>query len=385
MDTPFIYNECVTGRNFIGRTTERNILANLIKAGEHISLYEPPKTGKMSLLMQVFNDLQNQRAQIRVAMVDMLNVRSLNDFAIKFGTELLRTAGTTQEEYASLMETYLGGTHFVFDKALYATKDDIVSLNWELDANDIAKLMELPDALAQAKGVRYVVVLKEFQNLMNAPEYEMVFKIMETQMKNRDRKAQYPAVYVMMGGMVNAMKLIFEEKRYFYRQVNHLALSKVDNKEIVEYIVKGFLSGMGKAFDRNMAMEVCELFQSNLWYINHLAAVCDALTKGFVTEAMKNDAVNSMLSLHEIRFASIINDLTDHQLSLLRAVLDGVVKFSSSEVIERYRLNSSANVRRVKDALKKKEVITFNEKDEPLVMDPLFEYWLRKIYFQMSK
>ena len=160
MDTPFIYNECVTGRNFIGRTTERNILANLIKAGEHISLYEPPKTGKMSLLMQVFNDLQNQRAQIRVAMVDMLNVRSLNDFAIKFGTELLRTAGTTQEEYASLMETYLGGTHFVFDKALYATKDDIVSLNWELDANDIAKLMELPDALAQAKGVRYVVVLK---------------------------------------------------------------------------------------------------------------------------------------------------------------------------------------------------------------------------------
>ena len=229
------------------------------------------------------------------------------------------------------------------------------------------------------------MVLNEFQNLMNADEYETVFKIMETQMKERDRKAPYHAVFVMMGGMVNAMKLIFEEKRYFYRQINHLALSKVDNKEIIEYVVKGFLSGMGKSFDRNLAMGACELFDSNLWYINHLAATCDALSKGFVTEAMMTDALNSMISVHQIRFISTVNDLTDHQLSLLKAVLDGVVKFSSSEVIEKYHLNSSANVRRVKDALKKKEVITFNEKDEPVVLDPLFEYWLRRTYFEISE
>ena len=229
------------------------------------------------------------------------------------------------------------------------------------------------------------MVLKEFQNLMNADEYETVFKIMETQMKERDRNAPYQAVFIMMGGMVNAMKLIFDEKRYFYRQVNRVALSKVDSKEIIEYVVKGFLNGMGKSFDRNLAMGACELFQSNLWYINHLAAICDALSKGFVTEAMMTDALNSMISVHQIRFVSIVNDLTDHQLSLLRAVLDGVVKFSASDVIERYHLNSSANVRRVKDALKKKEVITFNEKDEPLVIDPLFEYWLRRTYFEISE
>ena len=79
-----------------------------------------------------------------------------------------------------------------------------------------------------------------------------------------------------------------------------------------------------------------------------------------------------------------MNDLTDHQLSFVKAVLDGVVKFSSSEVIERYRLNSSANVRRVKDALKKKEVLTFNEKEDPVILDPLFEYWIRKHYFEME-
>ena len=385
MDTPFIYNGYVTDKNFIGRATERKILANLIKAGEHVSIYEPPKTGKMSLLMQVFSDLKNERTQFVVAMVDMLNVRTLEDFLMKFGTAVIKLSASTPDDYASIVETYLDGTHFVFDRVQFINTGQVLSLNWKPDENDIAELMMLPQKLALAKGMRYVVVLNEFQNLMNADEYETVFKILETQMKERDRKAPYQAVFVMMGGMVNAMKLIFDEKRYFYRQVNRVALSNVDTKEIIEYVVKGFLSGMGKSFDRNLAMGACELFKSNLWYINHLAAICDALSKGFVTETMMTDALESMISVHQIRFMSIVNDLTDHQLSLLRAVLDGVVKFSASDVIEKYHLNSSANVRRVKDALKKKEVITFNEKDEPLVIDPLFEYWLRCTYFEISE
>lgn len=385
MDTPFIYNGYVTDKNFIGRATERKILANLIKAGEHVSIYEPQKTGKMSLLMQVFSDLKNERTQFVVAMVDMLNVRTLEDFLMKFGTAVIKLSASTPDDYASIVETYLDGTHFVFDRVQFINTGQVLSLNWKPDENDIAELMMLPQKLALAKGIRYVVVLNEFQNLMNADEYETVFKIMETQMKERDRKAPYQAVFVMMGGMVNAMKLIFDEKRYFYRQVNRVALSNVDTKEIIEYVVKGFLSGMGKSFDRNLAMGACELFKSNLWYINHLAAICDALSKGFVTETMMTDALESMISVHQIRFMSIVNDLTDHQLSLLRAVLDGVVKFSASDVIEKYHLNSSANVRRVKDALKKKEVITFNEKDEPLVIDPLFEYWLRRTYFEISE
>lgn len=385
MDTPFIYNGYVTDKNFIGRATERKILANLIKAGEHVSIYEPPKTGKMSLLMQVFSDLKNERTQFVVAMVDMLNVRTLEDFLMKFGTAVIKLSASTPDDYASIVETYLDGTHFVFDRVQFINTGQVLSLNWKPDENDIAELMMLPQKLALAKGIRCVVVLNEFQNLMNADEYEAVFKILETQMKERDRKAPYQAVFVMMGGMVNAMKLIFDEKRYFYRQVNRVALSNVDTKEIIEYVVKGFLSGMGKSFDRNLAMGACELFKSNLWYINHLAAICDALSKGFVTETMMTDALESMISVHQIRFMSIVNDLTDHQLSLLRAVLDGVVKFSASDVIEKYHLNSSANVRRVKDALKKKEVITFNEKDEPLVIDPLFEYWLRRTYFEISE
>ena len=88
-----------------------------------------------------------------------------------------------------------------------------------------------------------------------------------------------------------------------------------------------------------------------------------------------------MVSANLPRFKAIMDDLTGFQERFLKAVLDGNVKFSTTEVIENYRLNSSANVKRLKEALMKKEVLSFNDKDEPSVQDPLFEYWLRKYYF----
>ncbi len=382
MDTPFIYNKYVTGRNFIGRKSECAIMANLLKAGEHVSIYEPPKTGKMSLIHQTLYNLRNSGHQFMVSFVDMMNVRTLGEFLIKFGTSVMKTAASTPDALDNIVREYLAGTHFVFDRARFTTHGEYVSLNWDPDMNDVEAMMMLPQMIAQEKQMPFVVILKEFQNLMNDESYDDVFKLMERQMRGRVRPNPYPATFVMSGAMVNAMKFIFEEKRYFYRQVNHVALSPVDDKEIIEHVVKGFLNGMGKSFDRNLAMGACELFKSNLWYMNHLAAICDSLSKGFVTETMMTDALHSMISVHEPRFISIINDLTDHQLSLLRAVLDGVVKFSASDVIEKYRLNSSANVRRGKDALKKKEVLTFNEKDEPVILDPLFEYWVSNIYFE---
>lgn len=383
METPFVYDKYITGKYFLGRKKECSVMANLLAAREHVSLYEPPKTGKMSLIRQTLINMRSMGVQFVAPFVDMLSVRTLSDFLIAFGTSVLKASASTPEEYSRIVKTHLADTHFVFDHMRYSMDEELVSLNWTPDLNDVEKMMRLPVEMAKEKSIPYIMILNEFHNILNAPEGEKVLKILEAQFALREEP--YTATFVMSGGMVNAMKYIFEEKRFFYRQANHIALTKVDEREIVEHVVKGFLNMTGKSFDRNLAMGACELFKSNLWYVNHLAAICDALSKGFVTEAMMTEALNSMISVHEPRFISIVNDLTDHQLSLLRAVLDGVVKFSASDVIEKYHLNSSANVRRVKDALKKKEVLTFNEKDEPVILDPLFEYWVSTFYFKIKR
>ena len=371
-----MYDNYVTGKGFVGRKMDCAILGNLLTNGSHIVIYDPPKSGKMSVIQQTLFNMRAMGRQFAVVRVNMFNVRSVEQFLVTFGSSVIRPMYSTASEYISVIENYLAGTHFVFDRDRFASHDEVVSLNWSVDKNDIEAMFRLPFKIAAEKGVPYYVILEEFQNLMMDKDYDVAFKVMEQVLAERDHSASM----IFVGSQVNAMKFIFAEKKFFYRQVEHLSLQKVDDTEITEYIVKGFMVG-GKVLDRELAKGAVELFRGQMWYLNHFTSICDSLTRGYINEGILMEALRILVSIHEPRFMAIVNDLTDHQLSLLRAVLDGVVKFSASEVIEKYALNSSANVRRVKDALKKKEVITFNEKDEPIILDPLFEYWVTKKYF----
>ena len=383
MDTHFAYDTHVSGKNFVGRKTECTVLSNLLDAGENVCIYEPSKSGKTSLVQQCLYDMRTSGKSFMVAFVDLMNVRTRRDFLKRLGASVLRAAYSVPSDYADAISRHLEGTHFVFDPAQFASKGDVVCMNWDADENDIYMMACLPYRVAQEKGMPIYVVFKEYQNVMYTEDYEDVFKVFEKVFAERDRTSKEPAVFVFTGSMVNAMKYIFAEKKYFYRQVNHLPLLPIDDKDVIEYIVRGFRSS-GKVVERDLVLGACKLFRSEMWYLNQFFSICDSMSKGFINEAILMDALSNIISVHEPRFKVLVNDLTDHQLSLLRAVLDGVTKFSASDVIERYRLNSSANVRRVKDALRKKEILTFNDKDEPVLLDPLFEYWVSKYYFEIQ-
>jgi hypothetical protein len=380
MDTPFIYDRFVTGKNFLGRKTDCTILSNLLAAGEQVMMYGRPKSGKMSVVQQTLFNMRLSGRQFMVAHATLSNVRTLEQFLLKLGTAVIKSVSSTAEEYSSIVSRHLEGTHFVFDRARFASHGEVVSLNWTPDMNDVAQMIRLPQRMAQEQGKAYYVILEDFHNLLKMDEYEEVFKEMYKLFSETDRLAQASSSYLFIGSHVNAMKLIFEEKKYFYRQVEYLPMTPLDERDIIDYIAKGFMVS-GKVIEKNLALGACKLFRCDMWYLNHFISICDTLTRGYINEAVLMDALKMLISIHEPHFQSIVDDLTDHQLSLVKAVLDGVVRFSASEVIEKYALNSSANVRRVKDALKKKEVLTFNEKDEPEILDPLFEYWLEKYFF----
>ena len=377
MDTPFIYDRFVTGKNFVGRKMECTILSNLLESGENIVVYGRPKSGKMSIVQQTLFNRRMAGKQFMVAPVCLSNIRNLEQFLLKFGTAVIKSVSSTASEYEALISKYLDSTHFVFDRSRFSSCDEVVSLNWTPDMNDVFKMIRLPQRIAEERNRPYYIILEDFQNIMLADEYEEVFKQMEDLFRERNKVAPF----IMAGSQVNAMKYIFEEKKYFYRLVEKINLGVVDDREIIEYIVKGFMVS-GKVIERDLVLGACKLFRGDMWYLNHFISICDTMSRGYINEGILMEALRTIISIHEPRFYAIINDLTDHQLSLLLAILDGVTRFSASEVIEKYRLNSSANVRRVKDALKKKEVITFNEKDEPVIIDPLFEYWVSNHYFE---
>ena len=380
MDAPFIFNKPVTGRYFIGRKADVTILSNLLREGENVVMYEPPKAGKDSLLQQTFFDMKLSLRQFRIVSLSLLNVRTVADFCMKLGSSVIKLYGTTTDDYARLVAELLPGSHFVFDEQVYQATERILSLGWDIDDEDIRAILTLPYRIARADARKLFVCIDDFHNVSLTEDGDRICLMMQEVFKARTAEDKTSACYVLYGSHVNAMKDLFEHRHFFHRLVERVRLSDIDEKDIADSINKGFLSS-GKVMDRALMLGVCKLFKCNVYYINCFAAICDSLSKGYMMEPVLNEALSELLAIHEPRFKAVMSDLTTFQVCLLRAVVDGHVKFSSAEVIHRYDLNSSANVRRLKDALCKKEILTFDEEDLPHIMDPLFEYWVTKYYF----
>jgi hypothetical protein len=383
MDSPFVYNKPVVGKNNIGRRTDITIFANLLAQGENVVIYEPVKTGKMSLIRQAFYNMKVSTQRFTPIEFSLLNVRTIADLMMRLGSTMIKGAGFSPEDYPKVVERYLENTHFVFDPEIYSSKDQILSLNWDINDSDIRAILALPYRIARDRSQKLYIVLSEFQNVMLTEDGTRVCKILQGIFENLQPEHRMWCSYIFTGSQVNAMKEIFEVRKLFFRRAEHLKISQLEAKEIIDHIIRGFLAS-GKVLDRDLMLGVCKLFRNNIWYINHFAAICDSLSKGYIMEPVLVEALDVLISIHEPRFIATMNDLTTFQICLLRAILDGYTKFSSSEVIQRYNLNSSANVKRLREALCKKEIITFDENDEPVILDPLFEYWVRKEFFEIA-
>lgn len=381
MDTAFPYSQYVTGKNFVGRRSDVTLLGNFLSQGEHVTLYEPPKTGKTSLIQQTLFTMRLSGTAFTVGQFSALNIRTPEAFLLRLGSTLIRMVASTPSEYADLVQRYLSETHFVFDPAAYADGEQVLTLGWELDQADIAAMLAFPFRLAQERGDRLILIIDDFQCLTLLDDPDAILRPLDNSLKENRDKRRFS--YIFCGSGVNAMSRIFKGSLLFSRLVERVRLSPVDEREMADHVHKGFLAG-GKVVEKELLQGACRLFKGHLWYINHFAAICDAMTRGYIMEPVLVDALNCLLAVHEPRFSAMVSDLTTHQVSLLRATVEGVTRFSSADVIRKYGLNSSANVKRVKDALMKKEVLQFDENDNPSIIDPLFEYWVRKYYFEFK-
>ena len=377
MDSYFTYEKPVSGKAFLGRKMECQAVCNLLSSGQHIVLYEPPKSGKSSLLHQAMFTLQLKTIPFNVCRVNSMGVMDLQQFLIRFGNNVIRSCASTPAEYAQVVQELLPGTHFVFDRQRFADADEVVSANWDLDGDDALEMFRLPSRLATLKNQRLAVIVDEFQNLAALDDGALLLRSLK---KVLEEERGGSCSFVFCGSRYNAMREIFGRGPMFRGLVSHVSLGRIEDMDISEHIKKG-VNISGKVIEKEAVLSIIKRFDSNMWYINHFMSICDARTKGYFNDSVFNNGLECLLAIHEPRFMGIMANLTSHQVSLLKAIIDGVTRFTASEVIRSYSLNSSANVSRVKEALMKKEIITFTDKDEPLILDVLFRYWLENRYF----
>ena len=384
MEIPFVFDKPVTGKQFVGRKSDISVLSNMILHGQNAALWAIPMSGKKSLVRQALQGLLASGNTFSVCEMNLGNIRYPEIFVRRFAGALLKAAAQSVDDMELWATKYFEGTSLVFDRQSYMDSGEAFPGSFALSENEYFAVAELPYLLAREIGRGMVVVLDEFQEL-DSDEGEKLFKIINSVMSAHKNMAGSFCTFIFMGSRVNAMESIFLRRRIFWGQCEHLPLSRHTDSEIADHVMRGFSMG-GKVISRDLIQGVTDMFRGHMWHINHFFFICDALSKGYISEPILEAALSCMLHTYEPSYRAIMTGLTRFQESLLRAVLDGVVKFSTADVIDRYGLSSSANVKRLKDALMKKEVVRFDpnsdEKSEPEVLDPLFEYWLRNVYFK---
>ena len=378
MDHYFIYDSPVSGRNFVGRKKDIALLTNLINGCESVALYGEPHTGKMSLVLQTLSEMKMNGAKSVTARVSLGCARTLEDLLLKTAGAVLQACAidASEEGYSLLVRECLQDTHLVFDKERFRASGETVSANWLLDEVDIQKVAALPRTLALRFGIRLVVLFEQFQSVLFCEECDSFLNALEKEIALRSECVSF----IFTGSHLNAMKEIFVGRRFCWRSVTRFEMSPIEASEITDYMYKGLMN-TGKVAQKEQVMDICEVLRCNPWYLNHLFSIVESICRGYANRAILDEALRMLIAAHRPYFYSVVCSLTDFQLRMLRAIVDGETRFSSLGVIERYRLNSSANVKRLKDALAKKEVVWFDSQDEPHIQDPLFEYWLVNRYF----
>ena len=335
----------------IFRPAETSQLAQQIKEKKFTTLYAAPGFGKSILVNKALGLLKEQKYPTTVVKLDLFNITS--------GDALARL-------YVDSFRKYVDDYN----------KDALLPIRMDFENVSLSIAVNLPNLLSSVTDLNFVVWFKEFQNILEMEGGEKILKMMEKEMESHKDVA-----YIITGEQLNKMKEIFEKKKYFYRINCNIPLGPLPKSDCITYLRNGFLLS-GKDLEMETAEAIYKTAGGYPKVINRLAAMCDSQAPGYINKRILKGAVESYYNDNESAYRYTVGTLTANQINFLKAVCDGARKFSSAEILKKYRLNSSANVFRLKEALFKKEIVTFDAEDRACLIDPMFENWLKERYFK---
>ena len=234
-------------------------------------------------------------------------------------------------------------------------------------------LLQLPEKIANRKGFRVVVCIDEFQQIGNYPETVQF----QTELRSVWQHHELTS-YCLFGSRKHMMEALFDdESKPFYKFGDIIYLQRIPTEYWVKYIIGKFQMA-DKTITKKQAAWIVDQVDGNSSYVQQLSWYVFQRTETKVTESILTDALKELIAQCSDLFESKTENLTAYQMNFLKAISDGIYSgFSSAQVIQDYKLGSSANVSIVKKALMEKDLIVKEGKELKLA-DPVLGLWLQK-------
>lgn len=232
-------------------------------------------------------------------------------------------------------------------------------------------ILDLPQTIAMERKLKFVVCIDEFQNISNFNQS------IEFQRKLRAHWQRHSAVcYCLYGSKRHTMMDIFGNAEMpFFKFGDIMFLEKISKVDWITFITETF-QRTGKQINEELVGNLVDLADAHPYYVQQLSQQVWLRTSDVCTREILMDAFESLICQLTLLFSNIYDNLTTKQIRFLYAVVDGVENFSSKEVLKKYDLGTSANIKNLRNATLEKDLIDIRPGGRVVMQDPMFAHWL---------
>ncbi len=375
MEAPFIFGRIATDENFTDREKETEHLVNNFESLINTVIISPRRWGKSSLVHKAADIAMQDDKNLKVCTIDLFNVKTEEQFYTALARNLIQETASRWEEAVENAKTFFSRLVPKISVGAGPGSEISIDFDWEEMKSNPDEILDLPERIAEAKGVKIVVCIDEFQNIAEF-EDPLFFQRRLRAHWQRHRKVSY----CLYGSKRHMMMDVFTDSSMpFYKFGDIFFLNKIDTEHFIPFIIERF-SSTGKSITEDACRKIIALADNHPYYVQQLSQLSWLRTSG---QCDVETVVKAHLSLVEqlsLLFSNLMETLTFQQTCYLHALIAGEKAITSAETMYRYHISSATAASRSLKTLIKKDILD-SKSGEISFQDPIFEYWLRYNYY----
>lgn len=377
MEAPFIFGRIATDENFTDREKETEHLVNNFKSLINTVIISPRRWGKSSLVHRAADIAMRADKNIRICTIDLFNVKTEEQFYTVLARNLIQGTSSRWEEAVENAKKFFSRLVPKISVGAGPGNEISIDFDWEEMKSNPDEILDLSERIAEAKGVKIVVCIDEFQNIAEF-EDPLFFQRRLRAHWQRHKKVSY----CLYGSKRHMMMEVFTDSSMpFYKFGDIFFLNKIDTEHFIPFITERF-SSTGKSITEDASRNIVSLADNHPYYVQQLSQLSWLRTSG---QCDVETVVKAHLSLVEqlsLLFSNLMETLTFQQTCYLHALIAGEKSITSAETMYRYHISSATAASRSLKALIKKDILD-STSGEISFQDPIFEYWLRHDYYRL--
>lgn len=377
MEAPFIFGRIATDENFTDREKETEHLVNNFESLINTVIISPRRWGKSSLVHRAADIAMRADKNIRICTIDLFNVKTEEQFYTVLARNLIQGTSSRWEEAVENAKKFFSRLVPKISVGAGPGNEISIDFDWEEMKSNPDEILDLSERIAEAKGVKIVVCIDEFQNIAEF-EDPLFFQRRLRAHWQRHKKVSY----CLYGSKRHMMMEVFTDSSMpFYKFGDIFFLNKIDTEHFIPFITERF-SSTGKSITEEACRKIVKLADNHPYYVQQLSQLSWLRTSG---QCDVETVVKAHLSLVEqlsLLFSNLMETLTFQQTCYLHALIAGEKSITNAETMYRYHISSATAASRSLKALIKKDILD-SKSGEISFQDPIFEYWLRHDYYRL--